>query len=92
MSEPFDIHNSTPQGSPLSPMSALYTASLLEIAHTWMHRDLMLYVDDGAIFATSAASTAAAASVMLGYSTVLNWLQWNGLLADPYLLTLPLFY
>ena len=53
VTNPFTIMSGTPQGSPLSPiLSALYTSSLLTLAEQWVHTDLSLYVDDGAIYAT----------------------------------------
>ena len=56
----FHIQHGTPQGLPLFPiLSALYTTLLLEITDKWVHRDLSLYVDDGAIYASSATTTAA---------------------------------
>ena len=83
-SAPFTILNGTPQGSPLSPiLSALYTATLLNLANIWTHRDLMLYVDDGAIYATSAMTTAAATSAIKRLHKVLDWLHHNGLDIDP---------
>jgi len=84
LSEPCEVHNGTPQGSPLSPiLSALYTASLLDLASRWTHRDLTLYVDDGAIFSVSKTTTAAAASAIPGLEQALGWLSCNGLSADP---------
>jgi len=58
-------------------------ASLLEKASTWMHRDLTLYVDDGAIYATSATTSAATESAIAGYEIALDWLHTNGLEANP---------
>jgi hypothetical protein len=42
----------------------------------------MMYIDDGAIYATSATTIAAAESAVKGYNEVLNWLKDNGLEAD----------
>jgi len=73
-----------PQGSPLSPiLSALYTASLLDLASRWMHHDLTLYLDDGAIFSVSKTTAAATASAIQGLEQALDWLSCNGLSADP---------
>jgi hypothetical protein len=47
-------------------------ASLLEKASTWTHQDLTLYVDDGAIYATSATTSAATESVIAGYEIALD--------------------
>ncbi len=72
MSNPFTISNGTPQGSPLSPiLSALYTASLLELANSWMHCDLTMYMDDRAIYATSATTTAATKSTIASFKDIL---------------------
>jgi hypothetical protein len=84
LSEPCEVHNGTPQGSPLSPiLSALYTASLLDLASRWTHRDLTLYVDDGAIFSVSKTTATATASAIQGLEQALGWLSRNGLSADP---------
>src|SRR5216683_7829164 len=86
ISSSFDITNGMPQGSPLSPiLSALYTASLLELAETWKHWDLTLYVDDGAILAISAtAATATEFKLAIASNEIsLKWLSDNGLSADP---------
>jgi hypothetical protein len=84
VSDPFEITSGTPQGSPLSPiLSAMYTANLLEMTSTWSLRDLTMYVDDGAIYATSATVKGATESAAEGYAQVLNWLYRNGLTADP---------
>ena len=70
----------TPQGSPLSPiLSVLYTANLLELrleeTSKWSLRDLMMYVDDSAIYVTSATTKGATESAAEGYTQVLNWLH-----------------
>src|SRR6266851_9876671 len=84
LSEPFTILNSTPQGSPLSPiLLVLYMALLLELARHWKHRDLTLYVNDSAIFSTSATITTATKTAIKGFEIALDWLQHNRLLADP---------
>jgi Reverse transcriptase (RNA-dependent DNA polymerase) len=52
--EGFQPGNSTPQGSPASPiLSALFTVPLLCLAEMWEDMDLSLYVNDGSIFASS---------------------------------------
>ena len=49
-SQVFPINNRTPQGLPLSPiLLALYTTTLLNLAKTWVHKDLTLYMDDSTI-------------------------------------------
>jgi len=69
-----------PQGSPLSPiLSALYTTPLLDITDQWVHRDLNLYVDDGAIFAVSATMVVATEAAQQGLNQILQWLTTNGL-------------
>jgi len=84
VSQPFEITSGTPQGSPLSPiLSAMYTANLLEMTKQWSMRDLTMYVDNGAIYATSATIKGAADLVVEGYTKVLDWLFRNGLTADP---------
>jgi hypothetical protein len=60
----------------------LYTASLLDIAKMWVHKDLTLYVDDGAIYVTLATTTAATTAALERYKEVLGWLYVNGLDAD----------
>ncbi len=75
VSAPFPIYNRMPQGSLLSPiLLALYTALLLNLASTWVHHDLTLYVDDGTIFVTSATTSAATNSAITGYEIALKWL------------------
>jgi hypothetical protein len=49
----------------------------------WSHKDLTMYVDDGAIYAVSATANAAATSALIGYKKVLCWLEENGLCANP---------
>ena len=64
-------------------LSALYTTSLLDIAKMWVYKDLTLYMDDGAIYATLATTMAATEAALEGYKEVLSWLHANGLDADP---------
>ena len=61
----------------------LFTANLLESASQWEHSDLTMYVDDGAIYATSRTTSAAAHKARTCFLSVLNWLHRNGLAADP---------
>ncbi len=71
-SDPFTISHSTPQGSPLSLiLSAFYTSALLHHMMSWQHSDLSLYVNDGAIYTTSATERAAASKVAAKYKEVL---------------------
>jgi len=77
------ITNGTSQGSPFLPiLSVLYTASMLGLAESWTHKDLMLYVDNGAIYATSTTTHATTQSAVDGFAMVLNWLTQNGLEID----------
>jgi len=61
---------------------ALYTASLLELASHWERHNLTLYIDDSAIYTTSATTTAATTTAIDGFETTLDWLWNNSLLAD----------
>jgi len=60
-----------------------YTAPLLDLATSWQHCDLTLYVDDGAIFAVSATKQAATMAALEGYNVVSAWLHTNSLKANP---------
>ena len=83
-SDVFDITYGTPQGSPLSPiLSALYTSPLLALTESWIHHDLIIYVDDGVIYAMSTTANAAASSMVHGLEQALAWLYRNGLTVDP---------
>jgi len=55
---------------------------LEQTAH-WRHRNLTLYVDDGAIYAVSATTKATTRSAIEGFEMALQWLDNNGLSADP---------
>ena len=80
---PFTVPDGTPQGSPLSPiLSALYTSFLLTMSSSWTHSSLSLYVDDGAIIATSATPYSAAQNAQSKLEDTLRWLHTNGLTAD----------
>ncbi len=83
VSDPFTISNGTPQGSLLLPiLSALYTASLLDLAGRWIHCDLTLYIDNGAIYAVSTTTSATTTSAIAGFEAILIWLCNNGLSAN----------
>ena len=69
--------------SPLSPiLLALYTSPLLDITERWTHKDLTLYVNDGAIYATLATTMAATAKAHEGLMQSITWLAHNGLEVD----------
>jgi len=92
LSDPFTVSNRTPQGSPLLPiLSALYMASLLDLASCWRHHDLTLYVDNGAIFATSTTALTATQSTIISFKLALHWLANNGLSANPAKMELMVF-
>jgi hypothetical protein len=84
VSKQFKIDKGTPQGSPLSPiLSAIYTSRLLDLANRWRHKDLSLYVDDGAIYAVSVTSSSTTRATLVGYKEVIVWLAWNSLQVNP---------
>ncbi len=84
ISAPFPLSHGTPQGLPLSPiLSVIYTSTLLTLADSWELSDLTLYVDDGAIFATSATTVLASLTTVARFKQVLQWLSDNSLSADP---------
>jgi len=56
-----------------------------------MHRDLTLYVDNGAIFSVSKTTNAATASAIQGLEQALTWLTRNGLSANPAKIELMVF-
>ncbi len=75
-SDPFPISYGTPQGSPLSPiLSALYTSPLLASTQHWVHWDLTMYVNDGAIYTVSATANTATLSAVQGLEATLQWLH-----------------
>jgi hypothetical protein len=82
--DPFSITNGIPQGSPLLPvLLALYTALLLELSRSWSFCDLTLYIDDRAIYATSATTSKATKMALQHFTLMYDWLTANGLKADP---------
>ena len=82
-SNPFTLLHGTPQGSPLSPiLLAFYMSALLASAAKWEHSDLLLYIDDSTIYATSATEHATTTTAIKRYKEVLQWLHRNGLQAD----------
>ncbi len=57
--------------------------ALLGSTQDWVHRDLTIYVNDGAIYAISATTIAAATSTVQGLEATLQWLHRNSLTTDP---------
>jgi hypothetical protein len=54
-------------------------SSLLEMAKSWTHSNLSLYINNGAIFSVSATTNATTEKACLLYEEVLGWLRDNGL-------------
>jgi hypothetical protein len=76
--------NSTPQGSPLSPiLSAIYTAPLLCLAERWTDCQAQLYVDDGALLAVAGDHVCSAHLIASHFHTIVNWMARYGLGIDP---------
>jgi hypothetical protein len=84
LSTVFSVSSGTPQGSPLSPvLSATYTLAMLRhLNGKWTDKTVQLYVDDGAIFASSVTTRAALKSVVEGLEEITSWLGRNGLKTD----------
>src|SRR5579863_9457036 len=75
--------HSTPQGSPLSPiLSALFTSPLLHDSLRWEDTELLLYVDDGAIFASGPTFLSASQKAVKYFQIVRHWMADFGLSLD----------
>jgi len=57
-------------------------SALLTTVAKWEHSDLLLYIDNSAIYATSTTKHAATLTATKRYEEVLQWLHRNGLQAD----------
>ena len=78
------LSDSSPQGSPLSPiLSAIYTFPLLRLAESWNFCSLQLYVDDGSITASGPTFRSSARTAAQYYEVVSEWLLHCGLTTDP---------
>jgi hypothetical protein len=83
ISEGFKLGWGTPQGSLASPIiSTLFTSPLLHTTQCWEHANFSLYVDDGAVFASSPTFDSAATHAAQGVNDILQWLHQLGLTVD----------
>jgi hypothetical protein len=83
-SDDIKIELGTPQGSPLSPiLSSIYTSPLLHLMKTWDDTTLLMYINDGDIFARAPLYQALATRLVAFYSRCHNWCRQAGLTIEP---------
>jgi ribonuclease HI len=85
MSDPIDIRNGIPQGSPLSPILAIiYSAELQNLRQLITRRILSFaYIDDGALLTSSSSLNINVDRLRPAFEIVSSWLNANGLEVQP---------
>jgi hypothetical protein len=83
-SEEIDLELGTPQGSPLSPiLSIIYASPLLHLAKTWEGATLLMFIDDGNIFACGPSYGILAMRLCNFYTSCHDWCRRAGLTIEP---------